>query len=310
MLEERFRFMYLGKEGTDLKQISLSRKRFHTVAIISSCVLLFVAALIVNLFTHTFHNVQITLLEKDREHLQKELLTIKQRVSTISEQLSTVEKTGDDLRNASGLPAIDKDMRQVGVGGPMYYSSLDFGYYPDEIGRTAQEIKVDLEKFERALLLEISSLDEIYAATRYRDDWVSRFPSISPILGGRIADNFGIRIDPFIGKLAPHEGVDIQMPIGTKVLATADGIVKVAKIDYTPYKSYGREIVIEHGYGYETHYAHLSKIMVRVGQRVKRWDPIGEVGQTGKATGPHLHYEVINTGKKENPDWFILSGNN
>ncbi|HEX9934750.1 MAG TPA: M23 family metallopeptidase [bacterium] len=307
MLEERFRFMYLGKEGTDLRQISLSRKQFYGAFAVASCVLLIITALLINTFTDVFHNVRIALLERDREHLQKELLTMKGRISSISETVAVVEKTGDALRNASGLPVIDKDVRQVGVGGPMYSSALDFGYYPDDIGRTAQEIKVDLDKFERALLLELTSLDEIYKSTKARNDSCSRFPSINPILGGIINADFGLRIDPFMGTLQVHKGVDIPMPAGTKVLAAADGVVKEAKWSYMPYRDYGREVVIDHGYGLETRYAHLSNILVRAGQRVKRWDVIGEVGQTGRATGPHLHYEVMKDNQQQNPKYYMLN---
>jgi murein DD-endopeptidase MepM/ murein hydrolase activator NlpD len=306
MLEERFRIMYLGKEGTDLKQLSLGRKHFYFTITIISCILLFFTTVLMGLFTRTYHNIRITLLEKDRAHLQKELLTMKERISTISEKIATVEKTGDALRNASGLPAIDKDVRQVGVGGPLTYSALDFGYYPDEVGKTAQEIKVDLDKFDRELLLELTSLDEIYSAIKCRNDSCSHFPSINPILGGIITSSFGLRIDPLIGKIRPHNGVDIPMPVGTKVLAAADGVVKEAKWSYIPYRDYGREVIIDHGYGLESRYAHLSNILVRAGQRVKRWDVIGEVGQTGKATGPHLHYEVMREGQQQNPYHFML----
>ena len=98
------------------------------------------------------------------------------------------------------------------------------------------------------------------------------------------------------------------MPAGTKVLATAGGVVRIAKKLYTPHKSYGREVVIDHGYGYKTRYAHLSKIYVRPGERIERWTPIGEVGATGRASGPHLHYEVLYANKQQNPQHYILQG--
>jgi murein DD-endopeptidase MepM/ murein hydrolase activator NlpD len=104
-----------------------------------------------------------------------------------------------------------------------------------------------------------------------------------------------------------HDGVDFPARKGTEVLATADGTVKVAKKLYTPNKSYGREIVIDHGDGYETRYAHLSKVKVHKGQKVSRWEVIGEVGQTGRATGDHLHYEVILSGKRQNPEHYIYN---
>jgi murein DD-endopeptidase MepM/ murein hydrolase activator NlpD len=112
-------------------------------------------------------------------------------------------------------------------------------------------------------------------------------PSIWPVRG-QITAGFGQRMDPFSGEGAFHSGVDISVPFGTKVEATADGIV----LEAGPESGYGNEILIDHGYGLMTKYGHLSKIFVLVGQELKRGQVIGAVGMTGKTTGPHLHYEV------------------
>jgi len=112
-------------------------------------------------------------------------------------------------------------------------------------------------------------------------------PSIWPVRG-QITAGFGQRMDPFSGEGAFHSGMDISVPFGTKVEASADGIV----LEAGPESGYGNQILIDHGYGLTTKYGHLSKIFVVVGQDVKRGQVIGAVGMTGKATGPHLHYEV------------------
>jgi murein DD-endopeptidase MepM/ murein hydrolase activator NlpD len=157
------------------------------------------------------------------------------------------------------------------------------------------------------VLLEKASFSEIYARLIRKMEEIDHFPSINPVLGGRITDRFGFRVDPYTRKWNIHQGVDIPAYKGTSVLATADGIVKEAKIEYTPHKDYGREIIVDHGFGYETRYAHLSKILVYKGQRIKRWEIIGEVGDTGKATGDHLHYEVIYSAERQNPENFIYN---
>ena len=112
-------------------------------------------------------------------------------------------------------------------------------------------------------------------------------PSLWPVRG-QITAGFGQRMDPFSGEGAFHAGVDISVPFGTKVIATADGIV----LEAGPEAGYGNEILIDHGDGLSTKYAHLSRIFVAVGQELKRGQVIGSVGITGKTTGPHLHYEV------------------
>jgi murein DD-endopeptidase MepM/ murein hydrolase activator NlpD len=259
MLEEKFHFMYLSKSGTDIKHIGLSLKQFFFYGLSFFLIIVIIGLITIGLFTNLFHSYRIKTLENDRAHLQKELLVIKERVVSLADELNAIGRMGDELRNVASLPPIDNDMRQVGVGGPLSYGSLDFGYYPDEISKTAVEIKLDLDKFERAVKLEKSSMEDVASELFAREDRISHFPSICPILGGRITEEFGFRIDPFTGKIAAHKGIDIPMPKGTSVLATADGVVKVAKTLYTLNKSYGQEVVIDHGYGYLTRYAHRSK---------------------------------------------------
>lgn len=306
MIEERFRLMYLSKNGTGIKQISFTGTRFCLFTFFLLIILVTMTTFSIGVFTRLYHNYRIIYLENDKKLLQRELLTIKERVSFLSSQLAQVETTGDELRNVANLPPIDNDTRQVGIGGPSYSASLDFGYYPDEIG-TAVEIKLDLDKLEREVQLEKSSMAEIAARFQERQDQYDHWPSIRPILGGRITSHFGYRIDPFTKKPANHEGVDIYMPRGTRVLATADGRVILAKTLYTPHKNYGMEVVIDHGYGYKTRYAHLSKILVRRGQIVKKGEIVGEVGSTGRAKGPHLHYEVMENNKRRDPEFFIYN---
>ena len=307
MLEERFRLVYLSKDSTHIKQISLTWKKFCVFAALAAVALVALTILAIGAFTHLYHNYRIASLKNDREHLQSELLTIKERVSVLSHRLAQVETTGDELRNVANLDPIDSDTRQVGIGGPALYESLDAAYYPDEISRTATEVKLDLDKLERAILLEKSSMAEINAKLKARQQSTDHFPSICPVLGGRITSRFGRRIDPFTNRIAMHEGVDIPMRIGTSVLSSAAGVILKIKNTYTPHKNYGKEIVIDHGNGYQTRYAHLSKIHVRRGERVKRWDVIGEVGDTGRAQGPHLHYEVMYNGERQNPEHFIYN---
>jgi len=118
---------------------------------------------------------------------------------------------------------------------------------------------------------------------------------------GQITAGFGQRMDPFSGEGAFHAGVDISVPFGTKVEATADGIV----LEAGPESGYGNEILIDHGYGLTTKYGHLSKIFVVVGQELKRGQAIGAVGMTGKTTGPHLHYEVLIHDTPVNPTKYL-----
>ncbi len=308
MIEEKFRLMILSRNGTGLKQISLSVHKFYIFTALFSLAVITMVAFSLGVFTKIYHNCRIIALENDRIHLQDELLTMKERVASLGTQLGKLEDTEEELRKVANLPPIDNDTRQVGTGGMIYYPALlSGGFYTNNINRSAEEINKDLDKFERVVLLEKASFSEIYAKLMRKMEEIDHFPSINPILGGRITDRFGYRIDPYTHKLNIHQGVDIPAYKGTSVLATADGIVKEAKLQYTPHKDYGREIIIDHGFGYETRYAHLSQIHVYKGQRVKRWEIVGEVGDTGKATGDHLHYEVIYDAERQDPEHYIYN---
>jgi murein DD-endopeptidase MepM/ murein hydrolase activator NlpD len=306
MLNEKIRLLYFSK-GTGLKQFSLNPKQFYAYSATVSFSVLLVLSIAIHLVTGLFHDIRIDSLKRNRDELQKELISMKEKIALLNVHMTEVENTGDMLRNAAGLPAIDKDVRQVGVGGPYSANIPEYPYFNDEVSRTAAEAKMDLNKIEREMRLERANLQEINQLLNEQKARAEQLPSIRPILGAHVLENFGLRMDPFLDKIASHEGVDVPMPRGTKVLATAAGVVKVAKTIYTPYKSYGMEVVVDHGYGYETRYAHLSKILVTPGQRVKRWQPVGEVGETGRATGPHLHYEVMHSGRPENPMFFMFN---
>jgi murein DD-endopeptidase MepM/ murein hydrolase activator NlpD len=300
MLNEKIRLLYFSK-GTGLRQFSLTPKQFYTYFAVGGFTLLLVLSISIHLVTGLFHDVRIDSLKRNRNDLQKQMISMKEQIALLNAHMTEVENTGDMLRNAVGLPAIDKDVRQVGVGGSYSSEIPEYPYFNDEVNRTAAEDKKDMDKILREMQLERASLQEVHQLVSEQHSRAEQMPSINPILGAHVVQNFGLRMDPFLDKIASHEGVDIPMPQGTKVLATAAGVIKVAKTIYTPYKSYGMEVVVDHGFGFETRYAHLSKILVSPGQRVKRWQPIGEVGETGRATGPHLHYEVMRSGRPENP---------
>jgi murein DD-endopeptidase MepM/ murein hydrolase activator NlpD len=136
---------------------------------------------------------------------------------------------------------------------------------------------------------------------------LEHIPSIKPLLSGRITDLFGKRKDPFVYRTRHHQGLDIGAPRGTEVFAPANGVVEFVKTTYRRKTGYGKAVVINHGYGIKTLYGHLSEIKVKAGQKIERWDIVGLVGETGRATGPHLHYEVWVDGEATDPMRFILN---
>ena len=161
------------------------------------------------------------------------------------------------------------------------------------------------DKIARRLYILSKSFDEISRLAANKKDMLASIPAIQPIKArnlGSISSGFGVRIDPIYKVPKFHSGLDFTARLGTPVYVTGDG--KVAKVEYNR-GGYGMDILIDHGFGYKTLYAHLSKFYVSAGQKVKRGELIGAVGNTGKSTAPHLHYEVMKNGEKINPVYFL-----
>lgn len=144
-------------------------------------------------------------------------------------------------------------------------------------------------------------LQDVLSSLSKRKSLLQSVPTNIPVKGW-ITSGFGYRTSPFTGKKTPHKGLDVAAPVGTPIHAPADGVVV-----FSGKKSgYGNFVMLAHGFGIATHYAHCAELLATVGQRVKRGDQIGTVGMTGRTTGPHLHYEVTVNGQRKNPRNFIL----
>lgn len=187
-------------------------------------------------------------------------------------------------------------VRKAGFGGTNRYEELMDMANADLVINTTQK----LDMLNRQLYIQSKSFDEVVDLFKDHDNMLQSIPAIQPVANKDLkytASGYGMRIDPIYKTAKFHSGMDFSANIGTPVYATGDGVVKKAGWQ----SGYGKIIVINHGHGYETWYAHLNDYDVRVGQKVKRGEVIGEVGNTGKSTGPHLHYEVHVKGKVVNP---------
>jgi len=232
--------------------------------------------------------------------LRQQLDVIETRIASVDQSLNVLAESDDHLRLMADLPKIDKDTRQVGVGG-VVTSSADYGIQDPKV----KELIEDIDKIEREIALQKTSYDEIEKRMAGRGDLLAHTPSIRPMTSGYIGSRFGRRKDPINGRQAFHQGLDISCDRGTPVLATADGRVVFAQ----PSPGLGKLVIIDHGYGFRTAYGHLSSFSVAKGQVVRRGQKIALSGATGRATGPHLHYEVHVNGNAVNPLDFIFNEN-
>ena len=187
-------------------------------------------------------------------------------------------------------------VRKAGFGGTNRYEELMDMANSDLVVNTTQK----MDMLNRQLYIQSKSFDEVVDLFKNHDEMLNCIPAIQPVANKNLkytASGYGMRIDPIYKTAKFHNGMDFSANIGTPVYATGDGVIKKAGWQ----SGYGKIIIVSHGFGYETWYAHLNKYDVRVGQKVVRGEVIGEVGNTGKSTGPHLHYEVHVKGKVVNP---------
>jgi murein DD-endopeptidase MepM/ murein hydrolase activator NlpD len=238
------------------------------------------------------------------ELLTRELAVLGTRVDTLQQSLESLSDQDEFYRLLAGLEPLDGDVLQAGIGGPdgdSVEASPLFRVDP----RTARQTHTTGSQINalirRARILSFSwreaqdTLSEKYSR-------LGATPSIYPTRGYVSSVFSSARWHPSLDRPRPHTGIDIVAPMGTPVVSSANG--RVSSVGYQG--EYGLMIEVDHGYGLTTRYAHLSRAGVRVGQTVARGDTIGNVGQSGLATGPHLHYEVLVNGQAANPRRYIL----
>ena len=235
--------------------------------------------------------------KKDLKLLQSEYNKLSAKMKEAGKILATIEeKDAKIYRNVYGLEEIPEEVRMAGFGGTDRYSyllSLPNGEY---VAETAKSMDVLVKRLE----FQAKSLAEIKAASNGKEKEFASIPAIQPIANkhmSRVASGFGMRFHPILKIKKMHKGLDFAAPTGTPIYATADGRVEKTGSE----NGYGNMVKINHGNGYETLYGHMSKIKVKPGQRVKRGEIIGNVGNTGMSTGSHLHYEIHKNGEVINP---------
>lgn len=243
-------------------------------------------------------------LKKELSELKSEYKNIQERIELIDKVAEVIKKRDEDLyRTALGASTFPEELRLMGVGGSDAYASYR--------NKTNSELLIQtlskMDKVERKLHAQSLSFKELASLAKEQEKRLASLPAIQPVSNKdlrRTASGYGWRNDPVYGTRKMHWGIDFTAETGTDVYATGDGVVEVVA---TNNWGYGREIVINHGFGYKTRYAHLSEFLVKPGDTVKRGDRIGLVGNSGKSTGPHLHYEVEKNGQKVNPVNFFHS---
>ncbi len=259
------------------------------------------------IYNYTSHEIKCNKIVKAAEVYKTQIEVLEKKVKQIQTQVAKVRELDEKLRVIANLkPAYQESENLWGVGGiPEDVSSSSsevVNTLSSEESERILQLHYDLFRLERTSKFEQKSLKELHDKLISRRDLLDSTPSIRPAYGFETS-GFGYRISPFTGHKQFHEGLDIANRKGTPVIAPANGLVV-----FTGRKGgFGKLIIIDHGHGITTRYGHLGKILVKVGQRVKRGEKIAEIGNTGRSTGPHLHYEVRLNGVPVNPRRYILN---
>jgi murein DD-endopeptidase MepM/ murein hydrolase activator NlpD len=254
-----------------------------------------VIAMVALMLLYSFNIASPKEMKLTRELTEMEFYysALTKKVESLTEVLSKIENRDDNIyRVVLGAEPIDNTLRNK----VRHFDEVDFSE-----SQFISNLNNKVDKFREKLYIESLLQDELVQLTLNKENIYAAIPAIQPISNRKliaIASGFGLRIHPIYKVIRMHNGIDFAAPTGTAIFATADG--KVISVE-EKFDSYGKMIIIDHGFGYTTRYAHLQAFLVKAGQKIKRGEQIGYVGNTGLSTASHLHYEILLNGERIDP---------
>lgn len=291
----------------EIKEVSVKSRFIKSALTLLSSI--GVAFLYFWLFTRVFNMdlPKTAILKMKNSAWVSKIEIMSRQIDKYDAALEGLQMRDDNIyRSIFGMNEISSEMRNSGFGNMNRYSELD--KYPGS-GSLLKKTTVRVDVLTKKSFIQSKSFDEVVVLSKRAGDLASCIPAIPPIStepgSYRLSSPFGYRTDPITGATKMHSGLDFACPPGNSVYVTGDGIVESVRYDLF---GYGNSIVVDHGFGYKTRYAHLKLILVKVGMSLKRGDMIAETGNSGRSTGPHLHYEVMYRGNFVNPyNYFDMS---
>jgi murein DD-endopeptidase MepM/ murein hydrolase activator NlpD len=294
--------LFLPGGSSKVRRISLSNR---LIFILTSLLLLIIGSLLWLITDYRKIKTQIPelrQLQKENIMQKTQLIALCKEINHANQKIAALQKFDHKLRIMTNLEPSGKQDQFLGVGGPNA-SALKPEYQLEEVHNgLIRQMHQSLENLDAEIAVTGISQTELNNFLRKQKSLLASTPSIRPTQGW-VSSGFGYRISPFTNKREFHKGLDIATRIGTPIIAPADGLVVFAGRE----GNYGKMMTINHGYNLKTRYGHLHKFRVNKGTSVKRGQIIAEVGNTGRCTGPHLHYEVLLNGVPVNPLRYILN---
>jgi len=298
-MDRYFDFLWVRGAKAGVKMIRV--RRILAIGVLAAVAAILVAAvvLLASRAGRGLNGVAVRNLRAENERLAKELDRFRDEVEGLKAKMELSFELQNRARLLASLEPLSADVWQAGVGGGEPGLGLMETAYPDSAFGTIDE---SLDQMLRQTEIQLESYSEVLSVLEKEKTIRAGTPSIRPLRGGFLSSRYGRRMDPFLGEVVHHSGIDYRARTGTPVMSTADGVVGFARRN----GGFGLMIEINHENGFSTRYAHMSKLLVTRGQKVKRGEVIGLVGNTGHSTGSHLHYEVLFRRAERDPLQYVI----
>ena len=299
-----FTFLYVPSMNTGLKTVRVHK---GLVAAFAATVLILMGATTAALIKYGSalgDAYRLSKVERENEVLKHQLSEFEEQMTVLARHVQQNFDFQKKARILANLDDLNEDVAEVGVGGPNTGYIRTLSTLDEDTRDRVAWLSDDVGKLVRQAKLQSEAYSDIIGNLSDQRKRLNGTPSIKPVGGGYLSSRYGQRMDPITGRRSFHHGIDYSARLGTPVLATGEGIITFAG----KWGNFGYTVEVSHGFDYVTRYAHCSKLLVKKGRRVKRGDVIARVGNSGRSTATHLHYEVVYQGKKRNPLAYVFSG--
>jgi len=300
--KEHYNILIFGPKTSRTRHLKIPKKTFKIALYLFGFALLSATFFFCDYIQIKKKVFELGRLRQESQTQKSQIHFFSAKIEDLERQLSRLKDFDKKIRIIANLERGQETTSLLGMGGPSPSDIREKLKNERNDQVLVQQMRADIERLQSEAITEEVSLSEIEKDLQSKREMLIHTPSLWPAMGW-ITSGFGFRTNPFTGLTQMHEGMDISNRVGTVVVAPADGIVSDVGNDLVV----GKIMVLSHGFGMTSRYAHLSKALVKIGQKVKRGDKIAEVGMTGKTTGPHLHYEVRLNGIPVNPMRYILN---
>ncbi len=295
---------YLNPETLQYERVKMTKRQLTRFSVVCAVGLITLAVLFRHGFERYYPTPRQVMYERENTTLRSEYTSLNTELQEVEAQLSELRNRDDRFyRSILSLEPVPSSIRDAGTGGSERNSHLrSLRGEPGIVMSVSQRI----ENISNKMDIQSTSLVAVYKEAINNQQFLACRPSIHPISPADptwLASSYGYRKDPFTHRRTAHHGIDIAGPYGLDIHATGNGTVITARMSRY---GYGREVRVDHGFGFITIYGHMQDIHVKVGQKVKRGEVVGTLGNTGRSTGPHLHYEVRKNGHTVNPIYFFF----